>query len=101
MMLWKCSALRWPGSEGDAAIAKLSELARLIRSKNAGPFVLTFDVLLEDDETYRREKRSGELPAERVAELYGIAVQKVDLIEYEAGHAFKATIPRTIPPRDT
>ena len=30
----------------------LGELARLIRSKNAGPFELTFDIMFEDNATY-------------------------------------------------
>ena len=32
----------------------LAEVAKLIRSKNAGPFWLTFDVMFQDPELYRR-----------------------------------------------
>jgi hypothetical protein len=39
----------------------LGELAKLIRSKNAGPFVLTIDVMFEDEETYRRVLNKAEL----------------------------------------
>ena len=39
----------------------LGELARLIRSKNAGPFELTFDIMFDDEETFERVKKSGAL----------------------------------------
>ena len=36
----------------------LSDLATVIRSKNAGPFELTFDVLFSDPSDYQRVVRS-------------------------------------------
>ena len=38
---------------------KLTELARVIRSKNAGPFELTFDIIFKDAESYERARQSG------------------------------------------
>ena len=35
-------------------MATLGELARLIRSKNAGPFTLTFDVMFDSEDAYRK-----------------------------------------------
>ena len=35
---------------------KLWEVAKLIRSKNSGPFELTFDVIFKDRETYERAR---------------------------------------------
>ena len=52
---------------------QLYQLASLIRSKNAGPFVLTFDILFSDDATYRRVRDSGALNAEEFARRYGIS----------------------------
>ena len=40
-------------------MSKLASLARLIRSKNAGPFVLTFDIMFDDVQTYSRVRDSG------------------------------------------
>ena len=40
---------------------KLYELASMVRSKNAGPFELTVDVVFEDVETFRRVKATGVL----------------------------------------
>src|ERR1700692_4563798 len=53
-----------------AAAMKLAELASLIRSKNAGPFVLTFDIMFPDDASYGRVKRSGVLSAGAFAALF-------------------------------
>src|SRR3979490_1686406 len=60
-----------------AAAMKLAELASLIRSKNAGPFILTFDIILPDDESYRRVKKSGVLTTARFAALFRCPQQQV------------------------
>ncbi|HWF57903.1 MAG TPA: DUF4387 family protein [Candidatus Dormibacteraeota bacterium] len=31
----------------------IADVARLVRSKNAGPFWLTIDVMFDDDDVYR------------------------------------------------
>jgi hypothetical protein len=56
---------------------KVSELAKVIRSKNAGPFELTFDIIFNDAETYERVKQSGVLSPELFARLYRIPVEDV------------------------
>ncbi|MBI5118974.1 DUF4387 domain-containing protein [Candidatus Poribacteria bacterium] len=74
---------------------KLTELARVIRSKNAGPFELTFDIIFKDAEIYERVKRSGVFSRELFAELYRIPVDKVLLFCYfDQAYAIKATIAR-------
>ena len=45
---------------------KLADLAALIRSKNAGPFFLTFDIMFADEEQYQLVKASRCLNASRV-----------------------------------
>ena len=40
---------------------QLKDIASLIRSKNAGPFVLTFDIMFSSDEDYETVARSGAL----------------------------------------
>ena len=37
---------------------RLRDVASVIRSKNAGPFELTLDVLLKDDETFEKLKNA-------------------------------------------
>ena len=74
----------------------LRDLATVIRSKNAGPFELTFDILFSDPYDYQRVVRSGQLSAESFASLYGIALDDVlSVIEFEPALAIKITIKRT------
>ena len=72
----------------------LSEIASLIRSKNAGPFVLTFDIMLPSQADYDRVKASGKLSAAGFAALYGCPVGDVRFFECPNALAFKFSIPR-------
>jgi hypothetical protein len=75
-------------------MTQLAELARLIRSKNAGPFELTFDIMFEDEARYLRVKNSGALSREVIARNYGIAVERVKFFYCDNAYAIKASIPR-------
>jgi hypothetical protein len=75
---------------------KLSKLANLIRSKNAGPFSLTFDIMFPSEENYLRAKRSGVLNANMFATLYHCSPDKVRFFECDNARAFKFSIPRVI-----
>lgn len=75
-------------------MTKLADLASLIRSKNAGPFILTFDVMFDDLETYQRVKRSGVMDGALISRLYGVAADKVRFFECDNALSFKASIPR-------
>lgn len=75
-------------------MATLGELARLIRSKNAGPFLLTFDVMFGDEATYRRVIASGALTRARFAALYRLPESEVMLFHHDAARAIKVSIPR-------
>jgi hypothetical protein len=72
----------------------LADIASLIRSKNAGPFSLTFDVLFRDEADYQRVKESGVLTAELIAQLYLCPVDSVRFFQCDKARAFKFTIPR-------
>jgi len=77
-------------------VSTLASLARLIRSKNAGPFVLTFDIMFDDVGTYRRVRDSGVLTRERIALTYGLEPDDVQLFYCDHALAVKASIPRPI-----
>ena len=72
----------------------LAELARLIRSKNAGPFELTFDVMFDDAATYERVKGAGAVTREVIAERYNLPPERVKFFYCDSALAIKATIPR-------
>ena len=75
---------------------KLSDLATVIRSKNAGPFELTFDVLFATHDDLERVVRSEVLSAAKFAELFQISVSDViSVVEFEPALAIKVTIKRS------
>lgn len=75
-------------------MAKLGDLARLIRSKNAGPFTLTFDVMFDTDDEYRRVTRAGVLTREAFSALYRVPADDILFFEHDAAKAIKISIPR-------
>jgi hypothetical protein len=77
---------------------KLHELAKTIRSKNAGVDRITFDVIFRDRRTYDAVRRSGALSREAVLALYGIPEGRLtDFVEFDPAHAIKFTIARLRP----
>jgi hypothetical protein len=79
---------------------KLKEIAKVIRSKNAGPFTLTIDLLFPSKETYEAVKNSGCINKETVSELYHMPKDDIQIIFYPPGHAIKITMPRRVPSGD-
>ena len=77
-------------------MVQLHELARLIRSKNAGPFELTIDVMFETPEAYERVRRSGVLSVDRMAAVYQVDPALVTTFEAEAALAIKISLPRFV-----
>ena len=74
-------------------MATLGELARLIRSNNAGPFELTFDIMFANPEVHERVRDSGALSREVVAAHYGLPPDEVKFFVCHNALAFKASIP--------
>ena len=81
-------------------MALIRNIAKVCKSKNAGPFDLTIDVVFEDAETFRRVRDTGVLCPALFARLYGVAKEHVLFTPYDAAFAFKATIPRLVPAGD-
>ena len=78
--------------------ATLSDLAKTIRSKNAGTDKVTFDVIFREGVDYERVKRSGVLSRGAVARILNIDAERVtDFVEYDPAFAIKFTILRSRP----
>ncbi|HET6143519.1 MAG TPA: DUF4387 domain-containing protein [Candidatus Acidoferrales bacterium] len=75
---------------------ELWQFTKLIRSKNAGPFELTFDIMFKDEDSFRKVIDSGKLSAELIAELYKVAPKQVRFFVIEPLHTIKISIPRPI-----
>ena len=81
-------------------MAKLKDIAKACKSKNAGPFELTLDVVFDERSMYERVRATGVLGPALFARLYNVRPEDVLFTEYPAGNAFKATIPRLVPSGD-
>ena len=77
---------------------KLVDLAKTIRSKNAGTDRITFDIIFRDPANYELVKKSSVLNKKFVSELYGVPESRIaDFVEFEPGYAIKFTINRLRP----
>lgn len=78
-------------------MAQLAQLAKVLRSKNSGPFELTLDVLFDSEENYRRVKQSGKISKQTICQLYQITEDQIHhLIFFDQALGFKITISRTV-----
>ena len=75
---------------------RLIDLAKVIRSKNAGPLTLTLDIMFGDQETYDKVRRSGVITRALFAKLYQVPEGTVQLTEFPPAFAYKATFERRI-----
>lgn len=75
-------------------MTQLWELTKLIRSKNSGPFELTFDVIFRDRASYEKVRDAKLINAEWFARTYRLTPEVVAIINYDAANAIKITIPR-------
>lgn len=85
-----------PVPEDDTKPPKtLGDVAGILRSKNAGPYEVTFDVMFKTEDIFRLVKESDILNAAAVARLFDLTED--DIIWsgfFDQALAYKATIPR-------
>lgn len=74
----------------------LTDIAQVIRSKNAGPRRVTLDVIFATDSEYQKAARSPALSRQHIAELYHLDSSEVAVIPYPLGRAIKITVARRI-----
>jgi hypothetical protein len=76
---------------------RLADLASVVRSKNAGPFVLTLDVFFKDREIFRKVRDAGVITRARLSELYGVAENDIlEVTFFEPADALKISIRRWV-----
>ncbi len=81
-------------------MALIKDLASVCKSKNAGPFELTIDVVFDSAEKFDRVKATGVLCPALFARLYNVPQDRVLFTPYDSAFAFKATLPRLVPAGD-
>lgn len=77
-------------------MTRLKDIAKACKSKNAGPFHITLDIMFDKPELFEKVRASGVITAELIAGLYAVPVASVLFTEYPPALAWKATIPRRI-----
>jgi hypothetical protein len=79
-------------------MARLADIAKTIRSKNAGVDKITFDIIFPDRASYDLVRRSGVLSRASVCRMFGIADDRItDHVAFDPALAIKFTIARTRP----
>ncbi len=76
---------------------KLLDITDIIRSKNAGPFELTFDIMFKSQEWYEKVCAAQVINEELVCDLYKIDRDDIiNIVEFHPAKAIKITIKRPI-----
>ncbi|WP_426350615.1 DUF4387 domain-containing protein [Alloiococcus sp. CFN-8] len=76
---------------------KLKNLAKVLRSKNSGPFSITLDVLFEDEESYERTLASGYFTRDNIAALYKLRIDEItELVFFHKALGIKVTFNRNV-----
>ncbi len=81
-------------STSKPAAARLRDLAQCIRSKNAGPFMLTIDLFFRGPEDCKRVIAAKVLTPESIAAIYRVDVGGVKVIYVAQANALKVSLPR-------
>jgi Domain of unknown function (DUF4387) len=75
---------------------RLRDIASMIRSKNAGPFVLTIDLFFDSLPPCQRVVNSGVITAKAIGELFGVDPDQVFVTFVPQAVAVKITLPRPV-----
>ena len=72
----------------------IGDLAVLVRSKNAGPFWLTFDIMFNDEAVYRRVRDSHVINLDDIVKKFRRSPDEVIVVNHDAALAVKVSFPR-------
>jgi hypothetical protein len=78
-------------------MAQVKDIARYVRSKNAGPFWVTLEIFCDDDKSYNVIKNSPNITKEKIAVLYRADVSHVKYFSIDSIRVIKFSYPRPLP----
>ena len=70
----------------------LINYTKILRSKNAGPLFITFDLIFYNNEDMKYIYKN--LKKEDIAKAYAVSLEKIEIIAYEVVNSIKITFPR-------
>ena len=76
---------------------KLVDYCKILRSKNAGPLFITFDLIFEGSDEMEYVMKN--LKKFDVAEAYGIDEKDIDIIAYKVVNSIKITLIKSLKKR--
>jgi len=77
---------------------RLYEIARTIRSKNAGAFMITVEIIFDSPEIYQKIKRGGLISSSTISKAYNIPENSIEgFVYYDPGLGIKANFRRDHP----
>lgn len=76
---------------------RLRDMARVLRSKNAGPFMVTFDLMFRNREDMEKVVKADVLAVDRLSGLLKCPDTDITVHVYPPANAIKITIPRRHP----
>ena len=78
-------------------MTKLVELAKVLRSKNSGPYQITLDVLFDSRDNYERVVRSGVINRENICRAYNLQDKDItEVVFFDSAMGIKVTFNRKI-----
>lgn len=76
---------------------RLVDLARVLRSKNSGPFEITLDILFDNPANYHRVAASGIISAQTICRLYRLEPKDIcNIVFFEKAQGIKITFNRHV-----
>jgi hypothetical protein len=75
---------------------ELWQLTRLIRSKNAGPFELTFDIMFKSRNAFDAVRQSDLLGPEVFSKIYGVPRERIRYFALDDLWTIKVSMPRVV-----
>jgi hypothetical protein len=78
-------------------MARLRDVCRYTRSKNAGPFWITLDLFFDGEDSYARFRDARALSPEAVARVYGVDPAHVRRYPVDSLQVLKISYPRAAP----
>jgi hypothetical protein len=83
------------------SMVPLKDMVTFLFSKNAGPYLVTFDILFKNRDAFEQAKASGVFTRETFAGLYKVAPERIiSVYEYNAADMIKFTMIRDISSSD-
>ena len=79
-------------------MTKLVDITEVIRSKNAGPYELTFDIMFKDFDWFKKVADAKLINEKLVCDLFGITpAEIIKITNFHPAKAIKITIKRPFP----